>query len=235
MTSPADLTPSTLIHRIGLCLLTGVVLTGTGCVSRSTYERTRAEADELTRVLETTRIDVRVLDQHVQELQAVNRREDSIAAELRTAIQRELELLPILRQRADDKLASLQSQVANLVNQSRSLARQMAEAKQESAELQAMAVQYKQELEESRMIPAPFPSTTSAPASAQSSATSGDPSVMPADPSVPPQQIAQANSAVQTQQTNTARPAKVEPAPVDDSWTAMIVNWLSSLWSWIFN
>src|SRR3990172_5634581 len=107
MTSPAALTPSMVIQRISLCLLTGALLTGVGCVSRQSYDKTRAEADELTRTLDTTRTDVKELDQRIAGLQAANRREDVVATELRAAIQREQNLLPILRLRADEKLASL--------------------------------------------------------------------------------------------------------------------------------
>jgi len=235
MTCPALLTPSRINQWIGFCLLTGAFLTGVGCASRSAYDRTRAEADELTRTLEAARIDVRVLDQHIEELQAVNRREDGIAAELHAAIRREQDLLPILRQRADDKLASLQAQVANLVSHSRVLARQVAEAQQESASLQALVIQYKQEIEESHAIPEPFPSAANAPMLAQPPMTATDPSMAPVDPAVSPQQTAQTDSVTPANQTIMPHPAKVEPVPVDDSWTGMIMSWLSSLWSWIFN
>jgi seryl-tRNA synthetase len=116
MKSPAALAPSLYIHRISLCILTGTLLAGAGCVSEQTYDKTRAETDELTRTLETTRTDINELDQRVAALKAANRQEDAIATELRAAIQQEQDKLPILRQRADEKLTTLQTQVATLVN-----------------------------------------------------------------------------------------------------------------------
>lgn len=234
MTSPAALIPSIVIQRISLCLLTGALLTGVGCVSRHSYDKAKAEADELTHTLDTTHTDVKELDQRIAGLQAANRREDAVTTELRAAIQREQDLLPILRQRADEKLASLQAQVAHLVNQSRLLTRQMADAKQESASLQALVTQYKQEIEESQSLPTPLASAVSAPASTQPTVTPVVPSVTPTNPAASPQQTAQTNPVAPIKQTTTSRPAMAEPDPVDDSWTGMITNWLSSLWSWIF-
>ncbi|MBI3355222.1 MAG: hypothetical protein HY038_00325 [Nitrospirae bacterium] len=234
MTSLAASPPSLGFQGVGLYLLAGILLLEGGCVSRNTYNKTRTEVDEFTRALETERADVKELDQQIAGLQATNRRQDAVTTELRAAIQREEELLPIMRQRADERLALLQAQVAGLVNQSRVLARQMADAKQEGASLQAMVNQYEQEVEESQSLPNSVASAADAPASGQPTMTQPPPPLTATNQPVPPPQVAQTNPTAPAKSTAPSRPAKVEPVPVDDSWTGMITNWLSSLWNWIF-
>jgi len=228
------MTSLTATQRIALFLLTALALTDVGCVSRQAYEKARAEADDLARSLEIARTDVTELDRRITELQSANRREDAVTSELRAAIQREQDQLPILRQRADDQLASLQAQVAHLVNQSRALIRQIADAKQESASLQAMATQYKQELEESRFMPAPVAAETNEPMTARPALTLGSSAAPPAALTGSPQQVSQVSPVAPLKSTIPPPPAAVEPAPVEDSWTGMIMSWLSSLWSLIF-
>lgn len=234
MTCLAASTRSIIILRISFCLLTSGLLTEGGCVSKTTYNKTKAEAEELTQSLETARAEVKELNQHITELQAANRREDAVAAETLAAIQREQDLLSIYRQRADERLAILQSQVAGLVSQSRLLARQMADAKQEGASLQAMVNQYKEEIEASQSLPISAASTTDTPTSGQLTMTQPPPPTTATSQLAPPPQVAQTNPMAPAKPTVPSRPAKVEPVPADDSWTGMITNWLSSLWNWIF-
>ena len=139
---------SLVTQRVVLCALAAVLLLEVGCVSRRTYERVKAETVEQTRALEAVREDVRELDGKVAGLQASNRREDAAMSELRAAIQREEEQLPILRQRAEDTLASLKTQVATLMNQSWHLARKIVDIRQESVSLQTKVAQYKEEIEQ---------------------------------------------------------------------------------------
>ncbi len=235
MKNPAALAQSIGIQRISLCLFAGALLTGVGCVAQHTYDTARAEADELTRDLDAARSDIAELDQRIAALQAVNRQEDAVTAELRAAVQREQEMLPILRQRADEKAAALQTQVAHHVSQNRMLAREMADAKQESASLRAMVTRYRQEMRESQSLPAPLASAVSTPTPPQLSLTPVVPPVARINPAASPQQTAQANPVAPAKQATAPRLAKIEPAPVDDSWTGMIKNWMSSLWSLIFN
>lgn len=235
MKSPTALAQSIGIQRISLCLFTSALLTGVGCVSQHTYDQTRAETDELTRALDAARSDIAELDQRIAALQAANRQEDTATAELRAAIQREQDALPILRQRADEKVAALQTQMAHHMSQNRLLDREMADAKQESASLRAMVTQYKQEMRESQSLPAPPASAASTQAPPQLSLAPVVPSVAPINPAASPQQTVQANPVAPIKQATAPRLAKIEPAPVDDSWAGMIKNWMSSLWSWIFN
>ena len=235
MKSPAAVAPYIGIQRISLCLLTGALLTGVGCVSQQTYDKTRAEASELTRTLDTTRTDVKELEQHIAALHAANRQEDAVTIELNAVIQREQDMLPILRQRADDKLVALQTQVAHLVNQSRLLAQEMGDAKQEGTSLQAMVTQYKQDIEESRSLSTQLASAANTPASAKPTLTLAVPSVAPTSPDESPQQTAQVNPITPLKQSTPARAPKSAPAEEDESWTDWIKNWVSSLWSWIFN
>ena len=67
-------------------------------------------------------------------------------SELRSAIRREEEQLPILRQRAEDTRIA-KTQVATLMNQSWHLARKIVDIRQESVSLQAKVAQYKEEIE----------------------------------------------------------------------------------------
>ncbi len=235
MKSPAAVAPYIGIQQICLCLLTGALLTGVGCVSQQTYDKTRAEVSELTRTLDTTRTDVKELDQHIAALHAANRQEDAATTELNAVIQREHDMLSILRQRADDKLVALQTQVAHLVNQSRLLAREMADAKQEDASLQAMVTQYKQDIEESRSLSTQLASAANTPASAKPTLTPVVPSVAPPSPDKSPQQIAQVKPLTPLKQSTPARSPKSAPAEADESWADWIKNWVSSLWNWIFN
>lgn len=224
-------------HRIGVFLLSFLLVMESGCVTRQAYEKVLAEGDELTRNLESARADVTQLDRQIAELQAANRREDTVTSEVRAAIRHEQDQLPLLRQRADNQLASLQSKIAHLVNQTQKLTRQIAEAKHETVSLRTLSAQYEQELEEARMVSAPVSHDAT-------EATSSDPNMeglfaAPATTSVNPvepvPQVAQASPVAQPKPVPTPVPAKVEPAPpVDDSWTGMIMEWFSSLWSWIF-
>ena len=96
-------------QRVILCTLAVTALLDVGCVSRHTYDRAKAETLEQTQALEAVREEVRELDREIAELQASNRREDAAMSELRATIQREEEQLPIMRQRAEDTLASLKT------------------------------------------------------------------------------------------------------------------------------
>ena len=234
MKIPAALAQAMVVPQIGLCLLTGALLTGAGCVSQQTYDKTRTEADELTRALNVARGEITELDQRIAAMQATNRQEDAVTTELRAAIQHEQDALPGLRQRAHDKLGALQTQVAQLVNQSRLLGREIADAKQEGASLKALVAQHKQEMEESRLSPMLIESAQSTPTTVQSTPTPVVPSVTPMNPVTTPQQTAQATPAPPTKPIATTRTAKGEPGQADDSWTGMIMNWVSSLWGWIF-
>ena len=234
MKSPTALSLSTRLYPFRLCLLTSALLTGVGCVSQQTYDKTTAETNELIRTLDATRIDITELDQRIAALKAANRQEDAVATELRAAIQRQEETLPVLRKRAEQKLAALQTQVATLMNHSRQLARELADAKQEGASLQAMVTQHKQEMEESRALLTPITPATNA--QTHSTVTPVGPSITPINPAMPPQQAAQAAPAAPVKPAAMPLPAKkVEPAPADESWTDWIKNKVSSIWSWIFN
>ena len=223
MKNPTALSLWTHLGPLTLCLLTSALLTGVGCVSQQAYDKIQVETNELTRTLDAMRSDITELDQRIVALKAANQQEDTVTTELRAAIRREEDALPVLRKRAEEKLAALHTQVATLVNQSRLLARDMADAKEEGASLQAMVTQYKQEMEESRTSLTPIPPTTSA---------QTQPSVTPA---VPPQQAAQAAPVTPAKSATAPQPTKGEPAPTDESWTDWIKNMVSSLWSWIFN
>jgi hypothetical protein len=224
-----------ILHRFCFFLLTAVLLTEAGCVTRQAYEKARAEADELNRTLDSARTDVTELDRRIAELKDANRREDAVTTDLRAAIKREQDQLAVLRQRADAHLASLQAQVAHLVNQSRAMTRQIADAKQERASLHAMTAQYEQELEESRLMPTPVALSSSESIPGHPVLPTGTPSATAPNPAGAPQQTAQANPIVPPKPAIPPSPASVEPPPADDSWTGMITGWFSMLWSWIFD
>jgi peptidoglycan hydrolase CwlO-like protein len=233
--SPTAGAPYIDILRISLCLFAGALLTGVGCVSQQTYDTTKAKTSELTRTLDRTRTDVKELEQHIAALHAANRQEDAVTAELHAVIQREHDMLPILRQRADDELAALQTQVAHLVNQRRLLARKMADAKQEGASLQAMVTQYKQDIEESRSRSTQLAMAANTPASAQLTQTPVVTSVAPTSPVASPQQTTQVNPNTPLKKSTPARSPKSVPAEADESWADWLMNWVLSLWGWIFN
>lgn len=236
MTRSAALRRLSSAQCLSLCLLTGTWLAGTGCVSQHAYDKTTAEKDELTRELEALRGEIGELDRRITELQTANRKEDADTMAIRAAIQREEETLPIMRQRANDRMAVLQAQVAHLVNQGRALAREIAAAKQERASLQATVAQYKRELEQSQDLPTATvtPAAPVAPLPPPSTPIVVAPT--PVSPATPPQQAGQAPAPAPTtpSKPTTTRVAKIDPPPAE-SWTDMIINWVSSLWSWIFN
>jgi hypothetical protein len=212
----------------------------TACVSQQTYDKTRAEADETRQTLESERAELREMEQQIASLQALNRTADAVTTETRTAIQREMDAAALYRQRADDKLAALQTQAAYLVNQNRALGRELADAKQEGASLQGSVAQYKRELDEFRLAPLPAqstPSTSSSqfapPPSPSSPAPIPAPVVtQPAAPAVPPQQV-QAGSPPPVKPI-APRPAKAEQVETEESWTGMIKGWVTTIWEWIF-
>jgi hypothetical protein len=220
---------------LGVLVLLLALLAETGCVSQRAYQQARAEADELTRSLHVVRDEVRVLGLHADELQAANREEENATAELRTAIQREEDSLPVLRKRAHEKLALLNVQVAHLVSQSRLLARQIADAKQERASLKVLVAQYKKEAEDAPPLPEPIPATASveapsAPVDSQAEAHAPVSVATPA-PVPPPQQMAQV-----TPVTPVKPPGSPHPTPTEaggDSLIDTIMTWVLSLWNWI--
>jgi hypothetical protein len=224
------------IRRVSRCLFIGMFLSGVGgCVSQQTYDTTRTEADELARALETARTDMKEVEQHIATLDTLNQKEGAALAEARAAIQQDTEASPMVRQRADDRLAALQTQVAYLVNQNRLLARDMSGAKQEGVSLQALVTQYKQEMEDIQPLPSSFPSTSSLrtpspePVSIPS-LSSPIPTPAPATTvTLPP-----SNSSMPTQAAAAPHVVKPNSAPMDDSWTGMLKTWVSTVWGWIF-
>jgi uncharacterized protein YlxW (UPF0749 family) len=236
MTRPTG-TRSLAVQRVVFCVLAGVVFLEVGCVSRGTYEKVKAETREQTQALESVRGDVRELDQEIAGLQASNRREDAAMSELRGTIQREEEQLPIMRQRAEDALASLKTQVATLMNQSWQLARKIVDIRQESVSLQTKVAQYKEEIQR--------PQASVMVASERGKLVITEPgiseesisSVVPT-PNSGPTQVAQAASPLPSPASlKPAAPSpsvKIDPPSTIDSWIEMITSWLSKIWNWLF-
>lgn len=234
MRHPALLSPSSIAPGMMACLLVGAVLAASGCVSQRAYEQARAEADELARTLDATRADVQELDQHIARLQAANQAEDAAAAELRIAIQREADMLPVLRRRASERLTSLQAQVVTLVNQSRMLTRQVSDAKREHTNLKTLVIQYKQEAQETRSIPEP--STAEIPMPAVAPPVVAEPLSAPVAapaPITPPQQMAQVTPVTPVKPQALPRPIPTPPAPADETWFDMVMGWLVGVWDWV--
>ena len=235
MTTPTA-TISGVVQRVGLCLFAVVLLVEVGCVSRSTYERVKAEAQEHTRALETVREDVKGLDEQIAGLQAANRHEDTTTAELRAAIQQEEEQLPIMRQRAEDTFASLKTQVANLMNQSWHLARKIADIRHESASLHTMAAQYKQELAAAQSTQL-LESEQEKPLVTQASVTEAPAGIPLPSPRIEVTDIAHAAPADTTHVSVTpsvpSPSVNAEPPVASDSWIEMIIGWLTTFWNWL--
>ena len=224
-------------RRITGCVLAGILLIGTGCVSQRAYDQIMAEPDELTRMLDTERANMTELDRHIAVLQAANKAEDEAATNYRAAIQRNQQLM----RRASEDMTSLQTQVANLVYQSKQLARQVADTKREHHSLTTLVAQYKEEVEEAQSL-----AESSVPpesANMQSTVLPPDVSQPPApvaptmaapNPVSPPQQMAQVTPVTPVKPPASTRPAQSQPEPLEDSWIDMVMSWLSSVWSWIF-
>jgi uncharacterized protein YlxW (UPF0749 family) len=235
MTRPSG-TMSPVVQRVVLGVLAMVVLLEVGCVSRRTYEGVKAETLEQTQALEAVREDLRELDQEIAGLQASNRREDSAVSALRASVQREEEQLPIMRQQAEDTLASLKIQVATLMNQSWHLAQKIVDIRQESASLQTRVAQYKEKIEQVQFSTLAA-SDVSRPSVAQTAVIEPPPSTVPISPSTAPPQMAQTNPTPPPPvKPATPSPAvKVDPPSTNDSWIGMIVNWLSAFWKWLIS
>jgi hypothetical protein len=237
MTNPST-TGSGVFQRITVCLLAGALGAEVGCVSQSAYDKVKGEAEEHTRALEAVRDEVKALDQQIAGLQAVNRQEDATTAELREAVQREEEQLPVMRERAEAMLTSLKGQVASLMNQSWNLARKIADLRHESASLQSRAAQYKQEMEEAR-VPLPTAADEDEPAMKQ---------IIVAEPSTPPESPAQEPVLAQIAQPEPPPPSfspstpsvsspsmTADPPGADNSWVGMILSWLTTFWNWLLS
>lgn len=240
MTNPTR-SVSSVVQRIALCLLGAALLMDIGCVSQRAYERVKAETIKHTHALETVREDVRELDQQIAGLQAENQRESAIIGELHATIQREQELLPVVRQEAEDRLSSLKTQVAGLLDQSWHLARKIADLRHESTALHAMAAQYKQEMEHVQTqarTSVLVASHSNAPSIANETATEAPPvQELPPVEEIDPPQVAQAVSptldvAPVTPPTPSSS-VDLEPAPANDSWFTMIIGWLLAFWNWL--
>lgn len=217
------------------CLLAGVMLVETGCVSQRAYEQARSEADELNRSLDAARAEVNELGQRIGELEADNKQKDGTAAELRTSLQREVELLPVLRRRANERLTLLHAQVASLVSQSRGLAKKIADAKQESASLKVLVAQYKEEIEEARLLaetaePVPTLVSQAPPMPVPTDEPQISPPVAAPNPVTPPQQMAQVTPVTPAKPP---QPAQLPSVPEENSWFDMIMNWFVSVWDWV--
>ena len=236
MTRPTG-TTSLVVQRLVLCVFVLAMLMETGCVSRRSYDRVKAETVEQTQALETVRTDVRELDQEIAGLQASNQREDAVVSELRASMQREEEQLPIMRQRAEEALSLLKTQVATLMNQSWHLARKIVDIRHESASLQTKVAHYKEELEQAQLSTA-VASATHEPAIAQAAVSEPPSSIAPAAPSAPSPQIEEVNLIPPTPApVNPATPSPsvmVDPPSTNDSWIGIITSWFSKIWNWLF-
>jgi hypothetical protein len=230
---------SPAVQRVVFCVLAAVVFLEVGCVSRRTYERVKAETVEQSQALEAVRGDVRELDQEIAGLQASNRREDAAMSELRGTIQREEEQLPIMRQRAEDALASLKTQVATLMNQSWQLARKIVDIRQESVSLRTKVAQYKQDMEAAQ-APAMVASGADTPSISQPTiiAEAPEPSAPPLQETTPPQmtESTPATPSVPSAAPSVPSPSvTADPSATSDSWIGMIVGWLTTFWNWLFS
>ncbi len=229
MTHPACARLSA-IHMLCLGLLGLASLSEVGCVSQHAYEQLKAETLELNRTLETVQEDIKELDQQIIGLQATNRREDEAAATAQAAAQRGEEELSVLKEQAGHKLGLLQTQITQLVSQSRQLAKQIAQMRHESVSLQAMSVQYKREVEEAQAPQKLMASNATTPTVTQGTISQGtitqktaplettmqSPSVQPSThpPTDTPSSTPPPASAVTApQQVAQADPVPVNPAP----------------------
>jgi hypothetical protein len=232
MMQPTAVGQSLAGRRITGCVLAGILLAGVGCVSQHAYDQVKAKHDELVRSLDAERADISQLDRHIAELKAANISEDDAATEFRAAIQRDQQL----RRSAGEELTSLQTQVTNLVRQSRLLARQVADAKRESRSLTVLVAQYKEEVEETQSQPeqSASPEPASMPSATVPPITQPAPAVAAPNPVSPPQQMAQVTPVTPVKPPAPPHPAQMPPQPVEESWMDMIMGWLSSAWNWIF-
>jgi peptidoglycan hydrolase CwlO-like protein len=217
-----------------LCVIAAVGCLAVGCVSQRTYEKVKAETLEQTQALEAVRADVRELDREIAEWQASNRREDAAVSELRAAIQQEEEQLPIMRQRAEDTLALLKTQVATLMNQSWHLARKIVDMRQESASLQAEVAQYKADLEKARSS-MPVASDPDKPAVNQVAITEAHAASPLASPNAAATESAPATPSASPVTPSVATPSvSVDPPAASPSWIEIITGWFAKIWSWLF-
>lgn len=236
MTTPT-VTVSAALQRITACVLAGALFTEVGCVSRSVYERVKAETQEHTRALESVRDEVKELDQEIAGLQAANRHEDATTAELRAAVQREEEQLPVMRQRAEAMLTSLKGQVAALMNQSWSLARKIADLRYESASLQNAAAKYRQEREDAQ---APLPVAADEDEPGTTSSMTAEPLMPSASPTLEPVMAQLTEPTPSSPSLSSSTPSvpapsiNADPPEIDNSWIGMILSWLTTFWNWLF-
>ena len=236
MTHPIG-TMSLVAQRVVLCALAMVLFLEIGCVSRRTYERVKAETVEQTQALEAVREEVRELDREVAGLQASNRREDAAKSELRAAIQREEEQLPILRQRAEDTLASLKTQVATLMNQSWHLARKIVDIRKESISLQAKVAQYKEKMEEARapvMVASGRDKPIITPTVTSEAPTSSVTPIQDAEPTQTAQTVSPSPNLAPVKPPAPAPSMDVDPPQASDSWIGIITSWFVKIWNWLF-
>lgn len=258
MTHPTR-SASAMIKPVALCLLATALLMDIGCVSQRAYEQLKAEIQEQTQALKTVQEDVSGLDQEIAVLQATNRRKNITIDELLAAIQREQELLPAMREEAEERHSSLKTQVASLLDQSWHLARKIADLRQANTSLQTMAAQYKQEMREVQAQahtpvlvaahaeePSITPSTTTedpaAPEPPPAEVEEEQPTSPASNDQSAPPQVAQAASAAPDLTPVTpsvpsppSTPVIVEPPEADESWLDMITGWLLAFWNWLIS
>ena len=258
MTNPTR-SASAVVKQVALCLLAAALFLDIGCVSRRAYEQLRAEIQQQTQALETVREDMRGLDQEITELQATNRRKNITIDELLAAIQHEQELLPIMREEAEERHSSLKTQVASLLDQSWHLARKIADLRQANTSLKAMAAQYKQDMKQAQAQAQSHTPVLVTAHSEQPSVTSSTATEEPAPPeptpveeeqpaslltdeSSAPPQVAQAVSpdpeltpVTPSVPSSSPAPGNAEPATAEESWFDIIAGWLLAFWNWLIS
>ncbi|HWV47507.1 MAG TPA: hypothetical protein VN039_16040 [Nitrospira sp.] len=236
MTRPTGIM-SLVAQRVVLAMLAVALLLEVGCVSRRTYEKVKAEMLEQTQALEAVREDVRELDREIAGLQASKRREDAAVSVLRADIQREEEQLPIMKQRAEDTLASLKTQVATLMNQSWHLARKIVDIRQESVSLQTKVAQYKEEMERVR-APVMVASDRNKAAITQAADSEVTPSSVASTQDAESTQVAEAAlpppGLAPVKPSVSAPPMNADPPQANDSWLGIITSWFAKIWNWLF-
>ncbi|MCP9455989.1 MAG: hypothetical protein NNA18_07785 [Nitrospira sp.] len=231
----SDVHRNTLLGEIALWIIISWLFTTTGCVSQGAYERVKIEIEELSQSLMMAREEITVLRQSVASWEAANKAEENKREALQVVIQREVELLPIMRQQAYERIVSLQAQVATLTNQSRALAKHLATAKRESDALHVLVSQYRQEIEAARVSQQFLPATTTPAIFDTMDLTQQEPTAQESipPPMTLPQEMAQQIPVDPTEQPGSRAPSSLPTQPTEGSWIDLIVKWLASFWNWI--
>jgi uncharacterized protein (DUF3084 family) len=203
-------------------LLCGAILAASGCVTQSKYTSAVADLEATKGELDSTRVQVRVLTEQVNELQQHNidlsRQMETVSSEIQRAAQQ----MRVEHVALQTRLSNLNRIINQLIAQQSRLRYALKRAYEEQPMLESLVEKYKSKVSEA-------------------DGSSTPPSSLPIGSANQQAETALAPSGQVATQTDPAA-ANPKPSPVDkqpsepveDDWLSLLKGWIISLWRVLF-